>query len=1088
MADANTFGGMPTASDAAGLAALLKEMAGSLGTIKEGFFGVEKKTADATKRLSSYGHELKSLLAYTEDLEEVAKGYLDIQKKLSKDTIKADSYEDVLSNLKEMHRQSDTLVKSGIFSGKTLDAIKYKMKAVEEAIDDVGAVVGTAFDGDKVRPLIDGIGKIHGQIEKLAKTAKEVTFSTWSKDVHSAEKAVMSLLGKASRMDKFSKFGQMGFDIKKAHEARHKGRAEEFHARRNALIAKHSPQTAAGYRTVAQEAHGGIFGGGPIAAALIRKQEVARASGKPMSRLAAVGTRMMEMGEGSVGRGLISGVSGAIEGGSAGVMGSIAAAAPILAILDVIKEAFDKRVMMNSQVNDALGKGGIYAGAGVNPIDQMKSINSNLNTTPWRGFRFGVGYDKNLSLAKTMVEQGFGADNLGSGLNQDDDKDGFKRSSFGSIQRNAYVFGRVAGMNPDQTTEQTLKLVTQYRQSLKSTEDFFINITKDSKAAGISVTKYVSIIDEVNSGYDRMNKLLAGTVDIMRLMSRTGRLTAEDMKDMVDTATNGGQRAPYETQAYLNIESMRRPGGMAPRLRAERSEYEAALDNAASALGAGKSAEEVAKIRSALANGIEQPGNRGGAAYLSGMQLQADKQFSGENGDPLAHQAASGALSKLGNSYQQMLSTQLAVKNNDGLGLATSDQIMGNTFTKDTFGTLQSVQQAMMLSGYNSTDLFDSRKRAAMYQDPKFKFSMEALGVDPKKMNGLPQILQNVAPTAVDMFKQGNNATDDDATRLSKQTFASQAREYLTGQGVTGIDMKDPDAMNAMQKFTKGAGNDVIVASLLPGMKQMLEQMVPGGVLEKSVREIASTLDEAQSKASTEKIKSDTTPMAEIFKTAFTSLFLMLSRPLEVIAKVLSSHFGDANATPEQAKQFRSLMGSGRAAKADAMATSQIAYKQSEIEKYKASHKDATVDNDPTLAAMQKDMDSLSGDQTVLQRAMDGSTKGLPLLADDVGTSLGLISREVTAGPSTSGVSNRWLRRLANNLMGDAMTLSPALSGVVVDGTSPTASPAGGGTTVVTNITNVGVDVGKQPLRVQSGLRPATDAGQTTPIPTLAAK
>jgi len=87
-----------------------------------------------------------------------------------------------------------------------------------------------------------------------------------------------------------------------------------------------------------------------------------------------------------------------------------------------------------------------------------------------------------------------------------------------------------------------LKLLDQYGQTMRSSEKFFTQLNKDTQAAGISTTKYLKIIDEVSMHFDRMNRSLEFTTEMMRNLSRYGAISSESLKDMMEFLSQGGDK------------------------------------------------------------------------------------------------------------------------------------------------------------------------------------------------------------------------------------------------------------------------------------------------------------------------------------------------------------------------------------------------------------------------------------------------------------------------------------------------------------------------------------------------------------------
>jgi hypothetical protein len=102
-----------------------------------------------------------------------------------------------------------------------------------------------------------------------------------------------------------------------------------------------------------------------------------------------------------------------------------------------------------------------------------------------------------------------------------------------------------------------MKLLTQYRESMEGMNTFMLNLNKDFRMAGLSVAKYVSILEEVTGQFDRMNKSIDQTSGVLRALSTTGRSTAEDLQANMKMIL-GDPKRDVGMQIYLNS-LMRQP-------------------------------------------------------------------------------------------------------------------------------------------------------------------------------------------------------------------------------------------------------------------------------------------------------------------------------------------------------------------------------------------------------------------------------------------------------------------------------------------------------------------------------------------------
>jgi len=92
----------------------------------------------------------------------------------------------------------------------------------------------------------------------------------------------------------------------------------------------------------------------------------------------------------------------------------------------------------------------------------------------------------------------------------------------------------LTGLDESAATKEIIKLLEVYHMSLNSTDSFFQKLSKDTRAAGISTTKYLSILDEITGQFDSMGKSIDGVTTLMRALGRTGLQSADSMKKSMD--------------------------------------------------------------------------------------------------------------------------------------------------------------------------------------------------------------------------------------------------------------------------------------------------------------------------------------------------------------------------------------------------------------------------------------------------------------------------------------------------------------------------------------------------------------------------
>ena len=110
----------------------------------------------------------------------------------------------------------------------------------------------------------------------------------------------------------------------------------------------------------------------------------------------------------------------------------------------------------------------------------------------------------------------------------------FAPGSVGEAQRIVQTVSRVSGLSDEQSIENLVKLLQQYGETMAGAESFMTRLNHDTQAAGISTTKYIKLLDEVNGSFDKMTRNLDETVGIMRQLTRYGSLSSETLKDLME--------------------------------------------------------------------------------------------------------------------------------------------------------------------------------------------------------------------------------------------------------------------------------------------------------------------------------------------------------------------------------------------------------------------------------------------------------------------------------------------------------------------------------------------------------------------------
>jgi hypothetical protein len=216
---------------------------------------------------------------------------------------------------------------------------------------------------------------------------------------------------------------------------------------------------------------------------------------------------------------------------AAGGIGAIAEkAGPWMVIASLLREGFDSMIDSNQQIFSQMGTSGLFTGRGQNAAGVFQTIRENL--TPGVNV-YGQTLETNQKIAATMDKFGVSVRELGDiGNNLGTNIIGTAGGRVGGgIATTIYGGARLAGLDETAATEQIMKLLTQYHESLKSTDAFFNRLNGDMKASGMTASRYLQILDEITSQFDHLARGIDDVTGAMRTLGHTGLLTQEQMQD-----------------------------------------------------------------------------------------------------------------------------------------------------------------------------------------------------------------------------------------------------------------------------------------------------------------------------------------------------------------------------------------------------------------------------------------------------------------------------------------------------------------------------------------------------------------------------
>jgi hypothetical protein len=257
----------------------------------------------------------------------------------------------------------------------------------------------------------------------------------------------------------------------------------------------------------------------------------------------AVGIGMMARGGGSM-------VAGGAEAGAAGLGELAGEAAPVIAILALLREGFDGMIESNKDLYARLGTGGgLFTGPQA-PASALQNVRMNL--TPLLNL-YGQTYDSNLKMAEAITKFGVSVGDL-SDLGNDLNNNIIGKAGGpvgGGIATTVFGGARLAGLDQVAATEQVMKLLQQYHQSLEGTDAFFNKLNMDTKAAGITSVKYIQILDEISGQFDHMARGIDDVTSALRMLGHTGILTSEQVTDALKAMTT---KTTPEVGAFLAMQ------------------------------------------------------------------------------------------------------------------------------------------------------------------------------------------------------------------------------------------------------------------------------------------------------------------------------------------------------------------------------------------------------------------------------------------------------------------------------------------------------------------------------------------------------
>src|SRR5271170_2958293 len=537
---------------------------------------------------------------------------------------------------------------------------------------------------------------------------------------------------------------------------------------------------------------------------------------------------------------------------------------------------------------------------------------SKLGMGTFMGAGLGINWERNLAMASQLTDSGMAAFPGMMGADVANQKPGamgeFMQGGVGEMQRIVMGAGRVGGLDDKEGIGEVIKLLGEYRETISSSEDFMAQLNKDTAAAGISTTKYLKIIDEVNGAFDRMSKSLDQVTGVMRELSRYGSISSETLKDMMEFLSSGQQKTDPNNLATAAYTQMVMPKDI---LEAQRTAQRSTLSNfvdeynqEAAALNMGQI--DVKGMQDAISSGNFEKAQ----SMANSMRDDIDKI-----GDPTVSQPMTDALTKV----QDQINRVSGVMSKDPLKRASSQALYGMTETDKISSLLSNLRTSAGASGLSFKDILAGGGGAEgqiMYQQ-----LAQQLGVSgsPAQLN---QILRTVGQGRVNDVDKG---TPEDRKKNAKILFGEFYKGAHSKDGL-GVYLK----ANGMGQYLKGTYDETIegMTTTADGLKALhklfgenldaisTSQASQDKLVEESGKGHAQNAkDLADQLSIARNVSLRTQSVGDILANTFKPLLIKLVHGIEEIVSVVSKWFlskgggkeGDIDTEKKQEQQQKDL-------------------------------------------------------------------------------------------------------------------------------------------------------------------------------------
>jgi len=406
-------------------------------------------------------------------------------------------------------------------------------------------------------------------------------------------------------------------------------------------------------------------------------------------------------------------------------------------------------------------------------------------------------------------------------------------------------------------------LMEDYRETLQQGENFFIQVGKGAKAAGLSTTKYISIIDEIMGRFDRMNRSLDATVSVMGELSKSGRLASEDLQQYFKFLTGGigGQENAGTSEQIFLLNRMSSTG------KADLAKQQQQLMNnlVDRAVGTGGKVGELAipgispeQIRKGFGGSAQEMDD-----FVTNIVQPA---INTAQVDDTTKKSWNNLVEQMRTQKQQAETFDKFSKGKiDAVGLGLGSKVGGVNMNM-SMALQRGAMDFILKSGKLSEFKADPFAFAAKHKE--VSFLAELFKNDPKALQNLPRVMEIAGQARLDAARGG--AKDEELMGLAAKDIRKKGLK---------INLQDP---SVYKKYLMEHGNDLLnEIDALHSTMGFWGQASVKATNEATESERQGTLSEAK------KVGAQTQSMADMIAHAFSKWFNNIISGLEYIVDAM---------------------------------------------------------------------------------------------------------------------------------------------------------------------------------------------------------